>query len=143
MKKIILISLIILNLGLSSFSFAQDTTIEVPESFEEAQQIGEQALDVGKEKLPDIIKEIWREKVLPVWQKMYDWFYENIWLKIKGFFSREVEPRVEQEIEIRKEIVDQEFEQEKEEVKKDLPKFLNSIWNFIRDIVQKLKILWE
>lgn len=143
MRKTILITLIILNMCFSSFCVAQNNSMEVPESFEEAQQMGEQALDIGKEKLPDIIKEIWREKVLPVWQKMYDWFYENIWLKIKGFFSGEVEPRVEQEIEIRKEIIDQEFEQEKDEAKKEFPGFLNKIWQFIRGVVQKLKILWK
>jgi len=139
MKKTILISFIIFNLVFSGFCFAQDNGFEAPETFEEAQQLGEEALEIGKKQLPDIIRELWYENVLPVWQKMYDWVYTNIWLKIKNFFG----PRVEQEIETRKEIVEQEFEQEREEVEKELPGFLNKIWKFIRDVIHKIKLLWK
>jgi len=141
MKKTILISFIIFNLVFSSFCLAQDALVdfETPETFEQAQQLGEEALEIGKKQLPDIIRDVWNNNVLPVWQKMYDWAYTNIWLRIKDSLGS----RVEEEIEIRKEIVDQEFEQEKEEVKKELPGILNKIWKFIRDVVHKLKILWK
>ena len=139
MKKTILIFLIILNFVFPSFSIAQDDGLKVPENFEEAQQMGEQALEIGKRDLPGAIKELWYDNVLPVWQKMYDWFYTNVWLKIRNFLG----PRVEQEIETRKEIIEEEFEQEKKEVKKELPGVLDKIWKFIRDIFQKIKILWK
>ncbi len=141
MKKTILISFIIFNLVFSGFCLAQDIPVdfEIPETFEEAQQLGEEALEIGKKQLPDIIKDTWYNNVLPVWQNMYDWAYTNIWLRIKNLLGS----RVEQEIEIRKEIVDQEFEQEKEEVKKELPGILNKILEFIKNVVYKLKILWK
>ncbi len=141
MKKTILISFIIFNLVFSGFCLAQPASVdfETPETFEQAQQLGEEALEIGKKQLPDIIRDTWNNSVLPVWQKMYDWAYINIWLRIKNSLGS----RVEEEIEIRKEIVDQEFEQEKEEVKKELPGILNKILEFIKDVVHKLKILWK
>jgi len=137
----LIISILILGLMSISFCFAQDIPVgfEAPETFEQAQQLGEEALEIGKKQLPDIIRDVWNNNVLPVWQKMYDWAYTNIWLRIKNLLGS----RVEQEIEIRKEIVDQEFEQEKEEVKKELPGILNKILEFIKNVVYKLKILWK
>jgi len=137
--RTILISFVIFNLALSGFCIAQDNGFEAPESFEEAQQMGEKVLDVGKKELPGIVKNIWNENVLPVWQKMYDWFYTNIWSKIKNLFGS----RIEKEIETRKEIFEEEFEQEKKEVKKEAPGLFNYIRKFIRDIVKKFKILWK
>jgi len=139
MKKTILISFILFNLVFSGFSFAQGNSFEAPETFEEAQELGEEALEIGKKQLPDIIRGFWYEDVLPVWQKMYDWAYTNIWLKIKNFFGS----RVKEEIEIRKEIVEQEFEQEKKEVKKELPSIFDKIWKFFRDVIHKIKLLWK
>ncbi|XOB40879.1 MAG: hypothetical protein ACKKMW_02320 [Candidatus Nealsonbacteria bacterium] len=141
MKKTILISFVIFNLIFSGFCLAENASLdfEAPETFEEAQQLGEEALEIGKKQLPDIIRDTWYNNVLPMWQKMYNWAYINIWLKAKNFLG----PRVEEEIETRKEIVEEEIEQEKEEVKKELPGFLNKIWKFIRDIFQKIKILWK
>ncbi len=139
MKKQFLTLFILFNLVLSGFCFAQDDIIKAPETFEEAQQMGEQALEIGKRDLPGIIKELWYGKVLPMWQKMYDWTYINIWVKVKNFLG----PRVEKEIEVRKEIVEQEFELEKQEVKKELPGFLDRLWQFIRDVIYKIKLLWE
>ncbi|MCP6718006.1 MAG: hypothetical protein KJI70_00460 [Patescibacteria group bacterium] len=140
MKKRFLTLFILFNLVLSGFSFAQDDIIiEVPETFEQAQQMGEEVLEIGKRDLPGVVKELWYGKVLPMWQKMYDWAYTNVWLKVKNFFG----PRIEQEIEIRQEIIEQEFEQEKEEVKKELPGFLDRLWQFIRDVIHKIKLLWR
>jgi hypothetical protein len=142
MKKTILISFVVFNLIFSGFCLAAQPApvdFEAPETFEQAQQLGEEALEIGKKQLPDIIRDIWYNNVLPVWQNMYDWSYTNIWLKIKNFLGS----RVEEEIETRKDIVEGEFEQEKEELKKELPGTLDKIWKFIGDVVQKLKILWK
>jgi len=139
MKKQFLTAFILFNLVLSGFCFAQDDIIKAPETFEEAQQMGEQALEIGKRDLPGIVKELWYGKVLPMWQKMYDWAYVNIWLKVQGFFG----PRVEKEIEVRKEIIEQEFEYEKKEVKKELPGLFDKTWQFMRDVIDKIKVLWK
>jgi len=127
-----------LSLFLTSFCFASNG-VQVPETFEEARDVGERALETTTEELPEILERIWEESVLPVWESMYDWFSENIWSKVKDFFGS----RIEDEIEIRKEIVDQEFEMEKEEAKEELPGILDKIWKFIRDVAHKLKILWK
>lgn len=137
----LIISILILGLMPVSFCIAQEIPVyfDAPETFDEAQEMGEQALEIGKRDLPGIVKDIWYNDVLPVWQKMYDWFYTNIWLKITSFFG----PRIEQEIETREEIFEEEFKQEKKEVKKELPGLLNKVWKFIRDVVRKLKVLWK
>ncbi|UZE92949.1 MAG: hypothetical protein IB617_02210 [Candidatus Nealsonbacteria bacterium] len=131
----ILIILIIFAFALANLSFAQQT-IQVPENLEEAKEMGEKALETGKRNLPDILERIWKEDILPVWQKMYDWFEVNIWSKIKDFFQNEVIPRFKGEYEKRKPIIEQEFEKEKQEMKEELPEVTKSLW-------ERLKDLWE
>ncbi|XOA43124.1 MAG: hypothetical protein ACKKMO_01455 [Candidatus Nealsonbacteria bacterium] len=131
----ILIILIIFGFALANLSFAQQT-IQVPENLEEAKEMGEKALETGKRNLPDTLERIWKEDILPVWQKMYGWFEVNIWSKIKDFFQNEVIPRFKGEYEKRKPIIEQEFEKEKEEMKEELPEVTKSLW-------ERLKELWE
>ncbi|GAH56878.1 unnamed protein product, partial [marine sediment metagenome] len=100
-KKIIAIS-IICGVLLPSFSFAQ---IEQPETLEEAKEMGEKALEVSKKELPGILEKLWKEDVLPLWEKMHSWFMTNIWPKIESWFKKEVEPRVKEEVEKRKPII--------------------------------------
>lgn len=130
MKKTIptLIMLIIFSLSLSGFCFAQEKTIGVPEDIEEAKEMGERAIEIGKRRIPETIKELWNERVLPMWKKMYEWFKVNIWLKIQ--------PRIEEEIERRVPIIKEEFEKEKQEMKEELPEITKTLW-------ERLKELWE
>ena len=130
--KILIIFLIFSFLSVN-ISFAQ---LEQPETFEEAKEMGEQALETGQRDLPGIIERILKEKVFPIWQKMYEWFYTNIFLKIKNFFQYEVIPRLKGEYEKRKPQIEQEFEEEKEELKKELPELGKSIW-------ERFKELWR
>jgi len=130
MKKVI-ISLIILNLLAPAFSFAQTTNL--PETPEDVKVLGEKALEVGEKEIPGMIKAMWQEQVLPVWQKMFGWFKANIWPKFYSWFQKEVTP----EIEKRKPLIEEEFEKEKEEVKQELPQVGNSLWEKFKQIIKK------
>lgn len=129
----ILIIFLIFSFLLSNLASAQ---LEQPKTFEEAKEMGEQALETGRRDLPGIIEKTLKEKVFPIWQKMYDWYYANIWLKIKNFFQYEVVPRIKGEYEKRKVQIKQEFEEEKEELRKELPELGKTIW-------ERFKELWK
>jgi len=134
--KIIINFLVILSLILPCFSFAQKEGISPPKTLEEAKEMGEK---VGKEvqiKLPGILEKIWKEQVLPVWQKMYDWFKKNIWPKIESLFKKEVQPRAKEEIEKRKPLIEEEFKKEKEELKEEIPKVGKSLWERFKELIK-------
>ncbi|MCP6719374.1 MAG: hypothetical protein KJI71_04030 [Patescibacteria group bacterium] len=122
--------LIIFGLVLSfpGFSFAQTENIEIPETLEEARELGEEVVGVGKKELPGVMERLWKEDVLPVWQKMYDWFYNNIWFKVANLLKLEVEKR--------KSIIGEELKKETQEVKEELPGVTKSLW-------ERFKELWE
>ncbi len=134
-KKLIPI-IAILGLLLPSFSFAQNQAIEQPETFGEAKEMGEKALETTQRELPGILDKIWKEDVLPVWQKMYHWFKINIWPTIESWFKKEVEPRVKEEAEKRKPIIEEEFKKEKEEVKEELPGVTKSLWERFKELIK-------
>ena len=129
---IFLIVFVILSLSLSGFSFAQEKTIKAPETLEEAKEMGERGIEEGKRKLPDIIVKIWKEEVLPVWKRMYEWFYDNIWLKTKAWFQREVYPRTKEELEQRKQIIKEEFPKERQELEEELP----TLWGRFLELIK-------
>lgn len=127
MKKTITI-LILFGFLLPSFTFGQEQPqIKAPESMEEVKELGKKALEVGEKELPGIIKRVWKEEVLPVWQKMWDWFKANIWARIW--------PKLEEEIEKRKPLLEEEFGKEKEELKEELPKVGKSLWEKFKDLL--------
>ena len=128
--------LLILGLILPSFSFAQNQPISPPKTLEEAKEMGEKALETGQKELPGIIEEIWKEEVLPVWQKMYDWFKKNIWPKIESWFKKEVQPRAKEEIEKRKPLIEEEFKKEKGELKEELPGVTKSLWERFKELIK-------
>jgi hypothetical protein len=112
MKKTIVI-LICLGILSPAFSFAQ----ELPENIDEAREMGERAIEVGERELPGIIQRIWTDEVLPVWQKMYEWFKENIWVKIVAWFEEE-------------------FQAEKEEMKEEVPAVTKSLWEKFKELLK-------
>ena len=135
-----LIILVIIGILLPSFSLAQaPPELTLPETLEEAGEIGEK---VGKEvqtKLPGILEKTWKEEILPVWQRMWErakkWWdssifpwLQNIWQKILGFFGKEVEKR--------KPIIKEEFQKEKEELKEEVPKVTKSLWERFLEIIK-------
>ncbi|MBM3257946.1 MAG: hypothetical protein FJZ05_01890, partial [Candidatus Nealsonbacteria bacterium] len=68
MKKIIAISIIVCFLS-PTFSFAQ----KIPETMEEAGEFGEKLFEEGEKQMPGMIEKMWKEDILPVWQKMGKW----------------------------------------------------------------------
>ena len=109
-------------------SFSQETSITPPETVGEAKEIGKKALEVGETELPSILQKIWQEDVLPIWTKMFNWFKDNIWIKIW--------PLAEEEIEKRKPIIEEEFEKEKEELKEEAPEIGKSLWEKFKELIK-------
>ncbi|PIR71588.1 MAG: hypothetical protein COX89_01500 [Candidatus Nealsonbacteria bacterium CG_4_10_14_0_2_um_filter_37_10] len=143
-KKIIVI-LVMFGVLLPSFSFGQNQLISPSETLEEAKEIGERVIKGAIESLPRILERIWKEKVLPIWQGMYNWakknlwdpyiwpFLKNIWQKIQAIFRKKVEKR--------KEIIEEEFEKEKEKLKKEvkeeiIPKTTQSLWEKFKELIK-------
>ena len=132
----IIFFLLIFSLVLPGFSFAQPQSFQTPETLEEAKEMGEKALETTQKELPGILEKIWKEEVLPVWQKMYDWFEVNVLPKIKSWFKKGIEPKVKEEIEKRKPVVEEEFQKEKEEVKEELPEVTKSLWEKFKELIK-------
>ena len=134
----IIIILSIVSLILPSFGFiqAQNQTITAPETMEEAKEMGERVGEEIKEKMPGILERLWQERVLPVWQKMADFWEFNIWPKIVSWFKTEIEPRVKEEFEKRKPILEEEFQKEKQELKEELPKVSKSLWERFKELIK-------
>lgn len=133
MKTRIVIFLIVsVILSLSGFSFAQEKTIQAPETLEEAKEMGEKGIEESKKKLPGIIEKIWKEEVLPLWRRMYEWFYDNIWSKTKTWFQGEVYPRTKEELEQRKQIIKEDFPKEKQELEEELP----TLWGRFLELIR-------
>lgn len=137
-KQLIIIS-IICGLLLPSFSFAQLQSFQTPETLEEAKEMGEKAGEEIKEKLPGILEKMWKEDILPVWEKMYEkwseWWdssiqpwLQSIWGKIATLFGKEVEKR--------KPIIEEEFKKEKEEIKEELPEVTKSLWEKFKELIK-------
>jgi NRPS condensation-like uncharacterized protein len=122
--------LLILSLALPIFSFAQQQTkIKQPENLEEAKEMGKQAIETTQKELPGILKKIWKEEALPVWQKMWEWFRENILVKIESLFKSEYEKK--------KPEVKEEFKKKTEEIKKETPQFLGKILEKFSSLLRK------
>ncbi len=135
MKKTLSI-LIICGVLLPALSFGQDVSpVKVPENLEEAKELGQKALETGQKELPGLIEKIWKEEIMPLWQKMYDWFKANIWPKIKSWFMKFIQP----EIEKRKPALEEEFKKEKQEMKTEvqnqLPKIWDSLWEKFKELI--------
>jgi len=134
--KIILVISVIFGILLVSFSFAQTQSMSPPENLEEVKKMGERALETVPKELPGILESIWKEEVLPIWQKMYDWFKTNIWTEIKSWFKKEVEPRVKEEVEKRKPIIEEELKKEKKEIKEEVPEVTKSLWEKFKELIK-------
>ena len=122
------LSLVLISLACFPFNIKaqEEIPLHAPKDLEEIQEFGEGMLEASKEQLPDIMKRLWNEDVMPLWQKMYDWFDLNVGSKFKEVFDEEVEKR--------KPVVEQEYEKEKEEVKEELPIVTQSIWERLLEL---------
>ncbi len=126
-SKTIIIFLIMFALILPSFGFAQNQQAIAPESLEEAKEIGESITKKAVKNLPQILKNIWKKEVLPIWQKMWNWV-EPFWQKIKSLFGEEIEKR--------KPIIEEEFKKEKEEMKEDFPGVSKTLWERFNELIE-------
>jgi len=133
--KINLIILIIIGLISPSLAFLQVQQISPPETLEEAKERGEKALESTEKELPGILEGIWKEDVLPFWQKMYGWFKAHVWPKIEGWFKR-IRAPIQEEIEKRKPIIKEEFQIEKEELKEEAPKVGKTLWEKFKELIR-------
>lgn len=134
-----LITILLISLFLPNLILAQPPA-QMPETLDEAKELGEKALEVSKKELPGNLERIWKEEVLPLWQKMYNWvntkiwdryiwpWLQNIWQKIKDIFSKEVEER--------KPIIEEEFQKEKQELKEEAPEVGKSLWERFKELIR-------
>ena len=126
MNKIIFIGVLI---GLLFTQNVQAATGSIPVNIEETL---DRVMDFLLHDLPALIKGIFEENVLPIWNRMYEWFKENIWEKIK--------PLTTEEIERRKEIAEEEARKEKEELLAEIGEISikNDIWEKVKDFLTEL-----
>ncbi len=136
------ISLIALGLALvvPSLVFGQATEFSPPENGQEAQHLGQNALNTAQKEGPGTIGRIWQNEVLPVWQKMLSWADNNIW-----------EPRLKPwlqsvwtgtlrilriEVKNRTPAAKEKFQEEKTQVQEEAPKVGKSFWDKFMDIIR-------
>ena len=97
-----------------------------------AEDVLNRVVDFILYELPGIIKEIFEEKVLPIWSRMYEWLKENVWENIK--------PLTKEEIERRKKIAEEEAQKEKEELLQEIGEISikNEFWGKIQEFLIEL-----
>lgn len=104
----------------------------LPENAEESKALLEKGIDAAISQLPKSLINIFKEEAVPIWKKMYDWFYSHWGYKIVGWFKKNVEP----EIEKRKPDIKEEFEKEKSEMKTEAPQVGKSLWEKFLKIIK-------
>ena len=130
---------------------AQETPIEAPGSIEEAKGVVQEGSKKIVEKMPDIIKTIWREQVIPLWSRMWNWF-KGIWKSyLQPFFSdlwySTLKPRIKsliekvrgliwKKVEEQKPIIKEEIGKEAEEMKEEIPKTGKSLWERFKELLR-------
>jgi hypothetical protein len=123
-RKIIIIWAIV-GILLPSFAFVQTQPVSPPETLEEVKEIGKK---IEKE-IPKMLEKVWKEEILPIWQKIYNWLKKTFWDPYLGpFFKREIEKR--------KPIIEEEFKKEKEEMKEELPRVGKSLWERFKELIK-------
>ena len=127
MKKIIFLGLLI---GLLFTQNVQIVNAKIITG--EVEVVLNRVVDYILHDLPGFIKEIFVEKVLPIWNEMYEWLKESIWEKIK--------PLTEEEIERRKQIAEEEAQIEREELLEEIGEISikNDIWNKIMEFLDRI-----
>jgi uncharacterized protein (DUF2267 family) len=113
----------------------QALAVEIPATVEEA---GEKAKEFGWEvsnKLPDQVKRIWHEDVVPTTKKVFNILKDEVWPIISNFFKK-MFPNAERELEERKPIIKQELEKEKEEIKEELPVVTKDLWQKLKEVLK-------
>lgn len=134
--KIITI-LIIFSLVLPAFSFAQEQSgFSAPQTVEEAKNVVMTILS----KLPDAVKQVWREEAVPILRKTWVWFFEfwksSIWPALDPWRQKLMD-LLGQEIEKRRPAIEEEIKKEvKENIKETAPVIGESLWGKVKDLLQ-------
>jgi len=147
----IVIFLLILSLFMPLFGFCQETPIKVPGTIDEAKDFIKNGFRIVLEKMPTVLKTIWREQVLPIWKKMWNLF-KNTWASyIKNFLHNlwysSLKPQIQSliqkvkgllgiKIEQQKPIIEEEFQKEKKEMQKEIPKAAESFWQKFKELLK-------
>jgi len=95
---------------------------------EEAGEFGEKLFEEGEKQMPGMIEKMWKEDILPVWQKMGKWLVQQINSRIMSWLNPEVEKR--------KEIFQENFPAEKEEMKQEAKKEASSLWQRFKELIK-------
>ena len=127
MKKIIFLGILI---GLLFTQNVQVVNAKVITG--NVEEILDRVVDFILYTLPGMIKELFEEQVLPLWKRMYEWFKENIWEKIK--------PLTVEEIERRKQIAEEEAQKERDELMQEIGEISinNDFWEKIKEFLVEL-----
>ncbi|MCX6759267.1 MAG: hypothetical protein NT012_01765 [Candidatus Nealsonbacteria bacterium] len=118
MKNIIVISIMV-GVLLPNFSFGQveETWVEEDSFFST---------------FAFAVRKFVKEEILPIWQKMWDWFKVNIWSRVENWIRPEIEKRKD----ILKEGFEGEKEEMKEELKTEVPKTGKSLWEKFKELIK-------
>lgn len=135
-KNFIILS-IIFSLVLPNFSVLAE--LKQPETIEEAKETGEKVFREVQGQAPGILKSIWQEEVLPIWQRMWN-YAKSLWKTYVepqlDYWWFRIRDMIELEIEKRKPIIEEEFKKEKEELKKELPGLTKSLWERFKELIK-------
>jgi len=122
------------------FSFnivqAEMKVLEAPDTIGEAGEMSKNVAETGKKELPGVVESLWKDRVLPVWQGMYSWFYDNVWVKAKDWYLTEIKPRLFGEYQKRKEIITTDYHKEKQKMKEEIPNVGKSLWGKFLEIIK-------
>lgn len=152
----ILIMLLLISFLLPNFCFAQEPPpIEAPETIEEGKNMALRAAEKIIKLMPGIVIDTWRNDVVPLWARMWQWFknfwksyavktFDYIWyLKIKpsvkSLFYKIEDGFLEflgKEVKERRPIIEQEIEKEKQELKEEFPRDTETFWERFKDLLK-------
>ena len=130
MRKFLFIFFLIIFLS-GDFVFAQETVqkpMAPPKNFQDAKEVGKNALIRAKEKLPTIMKQVWEEQIVPFWKKVDIWLKEKILSKME-YHYKEINSKVRERIEKQGPLL-------KNEVKEKIETGRNSFWARLRAFIE-------
>lgn len=143
--------LIIISIFPFLVSSEANSNLTQPKTIEETKNFFEKAIKVIIEKIPAIIKGLWKNEILPIWQKMWGWvkgFWNNYFgEKLNNFWYSFLKPKINSFldkirtllgniIEKEKPMIERELEKEKEEIKKDIPTNTQSYMEKFKELLK-------
>jgi hypothetical protein len=122
-----------------SFAFCQNG-LSVPDNAQEAKDLGNRALDAMKSKGISAINDAWKNEVLPLWQKIYEWVKINLWENALGRWLKNIWHStlriLKLEVEERKPGIEERVQTETGALKDEAPKVGKTLWQKFQDIIR-------